>query len=303
MDNNERVVVVSCATETGGIQTAMRALTVFMALAAALQWWLAATARGARILAIEPYGSKSHWQYMASILELLAARHQVTAVTPLPTGNRENYTEIDASPVFPVYAELNTVRMIEQFGSVVNMLPPMPERSHERDICDAFFAFAPIRDVLRRAEATGDRPYDVVLLEPYYSPCLSYVAHRLRVPEIYAIPSSMITPMEILIFGTEPSPSYVPNLLYKGAVLDGFTHRLANAALFAYVKIVPWLTNVRMMYADPKPYDAPDVRHKPSLVFINTHFITESPRPFPVNMIQIGGIHLKSPRPLPHVSV
>lgn len=261
---------------------------------------------GARVLAIEPYGSKSHWQYMKSILDLLTDRHQVTVITPLPTGDRENYTEIDASRVFPIYPEMNTVSMIERFGSVVNMLPPVPERSHERDICDAFYDLEPVKNLLLACGGLSDSgcgSYDLVLLEPFYSPCLSYLAHRLRVPEIYAIPSSMITPMEMLIFGTEPSPSYVPNLLYNGAVMESFVQRLNNVALFAYVKIVPWLTNVRMMYREPKLYDVPDVRHKPSLVFINTHFITESPRPFPVNMIQIGGIHLKPASPLPNVSI
>ncbi|XP_025195734.1 UDP-glucuronosyltransferase 2C1-like [Melanaphis sacchari] len=252
---------------------------------------------GARILAVEPHGSKSHWQYMKSILDLLTARHQVTVITPLPAGDRENYTEIDASQVFPVYPVTDAVHMVERFGSVVDMLPPVPERSLERDMCDAFYDFGPVRDLLRRGP--GGRPYDVVLLEPLCSPCLSYLAHRLRVPEVYAIPSAMITPMERPIFGTEPSPSYVPNLLYNGASMDGFAQRLANVALFAYVKIVPWLTNVRMAYREPRRYDAAAVRHKPSLVFINTHFITESPRPFPVNMIQIGGIHLRPPGALP----
>lgn len=264
---------------------------------------------GARVLAVEPYGSKSHWQYMKSILDLLTVRHQVTVITPLPTGDRENYTEIDASRVFPVYAETNTVDMIERFGSVVRLLPPVPERSHERDICDAFFDHEPVKRLMRAGDAAAaaataaDDRYDVVVLEPFYSPCLSYLAHRLRVPEIYAIPSSMITPMEVLIFGTEPSPSYVPNLLYNGAVMDGFAQRLTNVALSVYVKVVPWLTNARMMYREPKRYDVAAVRHKPSLVFINTHLITESPRPFPVNMIQIGGIHLKPREVLPSVSM
>jgi len=254
---------------------------------------------GARILAIEPYDSKSHWQYMKSILDVLAVRHQMTAITPLPTGDRENYMEINASQVFLIYLLRNAVEMIEQFGSVVNILPPWPERSHEREICDTFYDFAPIRDLLNGG---ADDRYDVVLLEPFYSPCLSYLAHKLRVPEIYVIPSSM-TPMEMLLFGTEPSPSYVPNLLYNGAVMDGFMQRLTNVAQFTYIKIVLWLTNVRMMYRETRPYDAADVRHHPSLVFVNTHFITESPRPFPVNMIQIGGIHLQPPKVLPDVSI
>lgn len=261
-----------------------------------------AAVTGARILAIESYGSKSHWQYMTSILDLLTTRHQVTAITPLPKGNRENYTEIDASSVFPIYGEMSTVAMIEQFGSVVNMLPLMPERSHERDICDKLFEFQPVKDLLLRVAADHDYlPFDLVLLEPFYSPCLSYLARQLRVPEIYVMPSSMISPMEVLMFGTEPSPSYVPNLLFKGGIPKSVTQRVTNVLLYAYVKFVPWLTEIRMMYGDPKPYDT--VRHKPSLVFINTHFITERPRPFPVNMIQVGGIHLKPPQSLPNVSI
>ncbi|XP_015379885.1 PREDICTED: UDP-glucuronosyltransferase 2A3-like [Diuraphis noxia] len=250
---------------------------------------------GARILAIEPCGSKSHWQYMKSILDLLAVRHHVTVITPLLTNNRENYTEIDASQVLPIYPLMGAMEMIEQYGSVMNILPPWPKRSHERDICDAFYEFEPIRDLLNRG---ADGRYDVIMLEPFYSPCLSYLAHKMRVPEIYVIPSSMIT-MESMLFGTEPNPSYVPHLLYNGAVMDGFMQRLTNVALFAYVKIVVWLTNVRMMYREPRPYDIAGIRHNPSLVFINTHFITESPRPFPVKMIQIGGIHLQPPKVLP----
>lgn len=278
-------------------------------LALVLQY--AAVASAARILAIEPYGSRSHWQYMRSILDALSTRHRVTAITPLPSGvRRDNYTEIDASAAFPVYPEMDAVDMMERFGSAVEMLPPMPERSHERDICDAFYELAPVKDLLRRSAraAAADR-YDAVLLEPFYSPCLSYVAHRLRVPEIYAIPSSMVTPMEYLFFGTEPSPSYVPNLMFNGAdggsgggVPKSFAQRLANVALFVYVKFVPWLTDARMAYREPKRYDAPAVRHRPSLVFVNTHFITEPPRPFPVNMVQIGGVHLKPPEVLPRVS-
>lgn len=255
---------------------------------------------GGRILAIEPHGSKSHWQYMRSILDPLTTRHQVTAITPLPTGgDRENYTEIDASSVFPIYSEMNTIDMIEQFGSVVKMLPLMPVRSHERDICDAFYDFEPVKRLL---STDGDCGYDLILLETFYSSCLSYLAQRLRIPEIYVIPSTMITPMEMLIFNTEPSISYVSNLMFRdGGVPKSFTQRLTNLAQFAYTKLVPWLTDVRMMYHDPKLYDVIDVRHKPLLVFINTHHITEPPRPFPVNMIQIGGIHLNPPKVLPHV--
>lgn len=34
---------------------------------------------------------------------------------------------------------------------------------------------------------------------------------------------------------------------------------------------------------------------KPSIVFLNTYYVTEAPRPFPPNVIQVGGIHLQPP--------
>lgn len=54
---------------------------------------------------------------MLSIVEpLLAAQHRVTAITPLTANwDRDNYTEIDASSVFPVYGEQDTVKMIERY--------------------------------------------------------------------------------------------------------------------------------------------------------------------------------------------
>lgn len=50
-----------------------------------------------------------------------------------------------------------------------------------------------------------------------------------------------------------------------------------------------------------RPYDlASPVR--PALVFVNTHHVTKSPRPVPANPVDVGGIHLTAPRPLPAVS-
>jgi len=225
----------------------------------------------------------------------------VTVITPLPTGDQHaNYTEIDASNVLPVYSVSDTLNMIEQFSSVFKMLPLVPARSQERDICDAFYNFEPVKYLLTNSQHS--KLYDVVLLEPFNLPCLSYLAYRLHVPEIYIIPSSMVTSMEMTIFGTEPSPAHVPHLLYHGTQINNFWHRLTNVALLAYTKFVPWLTNARMRFQELKCYDIPEVRHKPTVVFINTHHITEAPRPFPETMVQIGGIHLKPPEPLPKVS-
>lgn len=45
----------------------------------------------------------------------------------------------------------------------------------------------------------------------------------------------------------------------------------------------------------PQPYDLVKPI-KPSLVFMNTHYITDTLRPMTASVIQVGAVHLKTPR-------
>jgi len=52
--------------------------------------------------------------------------------------------------------------------------------------------------------------------------------------------------------------------------------------------------------------DVPDsymLMKKISLVFVNSHFSFNLPRPWMPNLIEIGGIHVVDPKPLPKVRV
>jgi len=52
---------------------------------------------------------------------------------------------------------------------------------------------------------------------------------------------------------------------------------------------------------DPQPFDQVEPV-KPSIVFSNSHYITDAPRPLAPNLIPVGGIHLGRPRKIPDVS-
>lgn len=45
-----------------------------------------------------------------------------------------------------------------------------------------------------------------------------------------------------------------------------------------------------------------DIVYNTSMVFVNGHFTLDGPRPLVPNMVEIGGIHVKEPRPLPAVN-
>jgi hypothetical protein len=85
----------------------------------------------------------------------------------------------------------------------------------------------------------------------------------------------------------------VPHVLSAYSVLDTFYRRLRNVGLHAYTVYL----HHRLVAADREP------PVKPSLVFVNTHYATEPSRPVPVNRVNVGGVHLKRPDPLPTVSV
>lgn len=254
------------------------------------------TADGVRILAVESIAGKSHWNFMRAVLRALTDNgHTVTVFTPFADGDRANYTEVDMSTVFPIKLDMDFSLMIEQFTSVTALVPLSVTMS--RQLCDVVFANDRMKEILQDGGAAG---FDVVMVEPLGSTCISYVAAKLGLPMIYVIPSPMITHHERAFLGHVPNPATVSHLLADHAVPRSFVQRFANVALFAYSAFSVKYTEWSEKRADPRPYDlVPTVR--PSAVIVNSHHITESSRPTLPNVVEVGGLHLERPDVIPHV--
>ncbi|XP_060873936.1 UDP-glucosyltransferase 2-like [Metopolophium dirhodum] len=142
------------------------------------------------------------------------------------------------------------------------------------------------------------RPFDVVIAEAFRSDCVSYAATVLRVPVIYVVPSPIVTHVERSFFGHVPNPAAVSNLLSRRGVPKTFGERFTNTLRMISSSWLVWTNERRLRKSDPRPFDAMD-RVRPSLTFTNTHFITEPSRPLTPDIVQIGGIHLTPPGPIP----
>lgn len=253
---------------------------------------------GIRILAVESIAGKSHWNFMRAVLRALTdSGHTVTAFTPFPDGDRENYTEVDLSGVFPMKLDLDVTDILEQFTDPTSILPLSVSVS--RMLCDAIYGHELMREILRRG-GNVDRGYDVVIIEPMGSECVAYAATELGLPLIYAIPSPMINHHERAFLGHVPNPAVVSHFMTDHAFPASFVQRFTNTVLMAYsmftIRYNEWL----QANTDPKPYDL--VRSvRPSALFVNSHFITELPRPLPPNVFEIGGVHLERPKGIPNV--
>ncbi|XP_050539695.1 UDP-glucosyltransferase 2-like isoform X2 [Daktulosphaira vitifoliae] len=248
----------------------------------------------ARILAIETLAGKSHWNVMNSVLRVLVDHgHNVTVFTSFVEGDRDNYTEIDLSNVILPIIDLEYSIVLKILHQVSTYMPMIMDVT--RYNCYATYTHKRMQDILAKG---NDTEFDLVITEPLASECVSYVAAKLNRPLIYIVPSTQITFIEWEIFGYMSNPAVNSHLMADHAFPKTFMQRLENTILTLYSSYLLKLSEYQMKTQSKQFYDEIDPA-KCSLIFSNTHLINESPRSNFANFIQIGGIHLQSPKLLP----
>lgn len=255
-------------------------------------------AENARILAVETVAGKSHWNFMSGVLRALTeAGHNVTAFTQFPDGRRENYTEVDTAADFTMLVEFDLVDLLKFFEPVAFMFR---WGRIARNQCDMVYKSDRLAEIIDGAGRSG---FDVVIVEPLGpTDCVSHLAGALGLPVIYAIPSPMLTVCERALTGHASHPASVSNLLSGRAVLETFVQRFTNTVFNVFfVAYTTVYDGLALRLTDPKPYSfAPAV--SPSIIFQNSHFISEMAKPVTSNLINVGGIHLKPATALPKVT-
>lgn len=253
----------------------------------------------ARILAVESIAGKSHWNYVSSILRVLSNNgHQVTVFTPFPEGERANYTEVDTSIDFgPGFILKDLIVTMDFMGSPMTMIKTI--RTKRTFMCDKVYSNMQLNKIMEDNENTK---FDILIIEHLGYDCDLYLAKKLKLPFIYLISSPMLTFAERSIFGDIPNPATISYLFSDHAIPKTFVQRFLNTAMLAYSTVLlsydKWIRN----YTTNRKYDLGTSTIRPSLTFVNSHFISEASRPFPQNVIQVGGIHLKPPGSIPNVS-
>ncbi|CAI6346251.1 unnamed protein product [Macrosiphum euphorbiae] len=247
-----------------------------------------------QILAIENVAGKSHWNFMSAVLRSLTDNgHNVTVFTPFPDGNRANYTEVYLD--LPSKVEMDIEETLNVFGKPTAIIPILMNMT--RYFCNIAYEQRDMQEILNG----GKSNYDIIFTEVVASECASYIASKLELPLIYVIPSPMITHIEHTVFGDVSNPATVSHLMAHNAVPRTFAQRFLNVVLLGFSLLALKYKEIELKKIDVQPYDLVQPL-KPSLVFMNTHYITDAPRPMPASVIQIGGIHLKTPRRIPNVS-
>lgn len=258
--------------------------------------WTVLPVDNAKILALETTAGVSHWNFMSAVLKSLTeAGHNVTVFTPFPDGDRANYTEVDTSKEFPMNINRDIIKMINNYSQPMQLMKIWTP--FIRTLCDIVYGNNKLAEIMSDHRK---HDYDLIIMEPFAMDCTSYLANTLNVPIIFIIPSPMIFLKEFSTLGYMPNPAYVSHLLADYAVPKTFVQRFTNIIQLLYGYYITMYYEMKLKTIDPKLYDSIPMVH-PSLIFINTQYIIEAPRPVSPNLIDIGGIHLKTPKNIPNV--
>lgn len=280
------------------VRSAARFAVVLVALHAA---WPQHRADGARLLFVETVAGKSHWSFMSGVIRALldTGRHSVHVFTPFPEGSgRRNYTETDLSGQMRLVTDVSVAELMDRWANPSGDMGPV--LAYSRRLCDSVFGNREMDELLRR----GARPahFDAVLVEPFLSGCVSYVATRLDAPLVYVVGMPTANFLNIATTGHAFNPAAESNIMSTPHAPGTFGQRFRNAVLTFYGVLGKEYEEHVQRTTDPKPYDAV-AAPTPSLVLVNGHFVSNVATPVPTNFVNVAGVHLKAPASLPEVSV
>jgi len=205
-------------------------IIILVALAAAQS----PAAESARILAVETSGGKSHWNFMSAVLDaLLNDGHHVTAFTAFAQSGRQNYTAVDMSGEFPPRVDMDVAQIIGTYGDARNTISFLARVS--RSACDMIYRNGRMREILRRGRRGPAADFDVILVQPLWLDCVSFLATELDVPVVYLFSYGLPSFLERPFLGHVANPATVSDVLARHAsVPKTMVQRFTNSFMLVY---------------------------------------------------------------------
>lgn len=253
-----------------------------------------------RILALFPHTAKSHFVMGEALMKGLAARgHQVFVVNHFPQAHAvPNYTDISLVGSMTNAVEDTSLEnvgngdVLEHFNVLTNLAV---------ETCEKILSFPRIQRLI-----SSEEKFDLIIVELFITDCMLGFVHKFDVPFI-AVGTSVMMPWGYERFSNPDNPSYIPHHFLAHTDRMSFSERIANTAYQASAKWayhflmdMPTQRIARRYFGDSLPPLA-DIARNTSLLLLNTHFSMNQPRPLVPQIVEVGGLHLSPPAPLPKV--
>lgn len=257
----------------------------------------------ARFLIILPTKVKSHFIMLEPYLKALVSRgHVLVVVSHFPQKEAvAHYTDIVLEDPLMTPSSVTGVS-IEDVLSVknptVNVIRLAKYGVHT---CETVLSHPSVKKLIR-----SDEEFDVVVNEVFHTDCFLPFAYKFKAISI-GVSSSVLMPWANNRFGNPDNPSYIPNIFTSYSDHMNFIERIANAITSVLYKMMyhffsdsPSQQLVREHFGQDVP-DLAELAMNTSLLLVNSHFSLNAPRPLVPSVVEIGGLHIPKPKPLPQV--
>jgi hypothetical protein len=256
----------------------------------------------ARILGIFPMGAPSHYILGNSLLKGLAEKgHDVTMVSPFTEKNppkNGSYRDIVLTGFLEDHdrriKEMNMFEMEKQ--SFLTLLPLFANMMV--GMCEQTLNHTNMQKLIH-----SDEKFDVVIVEQFMNEAQKALATRFNAPLILFSTMGANSWVNQLIGNPQPL-AYIPEALLGYSSKMTFSQRLVN--IFTYAAQLG--LNHFYMYPEhdklikkyfPNGPSIYDVIYNASIVLLNSHPSINQPVPYVPSMIDVGGLHVKTPKKLP----
>lgn len=252
----------------------------------------------ANILGVFPIEAPSHHVIFDSYMSELHRRgHNVTVYTQFLDIGSAQYERIKISNLSTL--DPNYVTMDRMYSpSILNSY------KHMFNMVINSEAYAQT-DVLRELYTQPEDAYDLIVTETCNTDLYLALIERFKAPFIAWTTSPMFV-WSADRMGTSSNPAYVPVLMSSYGMHMNFAERMHNTLLrsVAFYKYHTESSISSQMIAT-KHYKSSsplsELVLRTSFLFVDTHYAVWGSRPLPLNVIEVGGLHIKPQKPLKEV--
>lgn len=250
------------------------------------------------ILGIFPYNGRSHHIYYSTVIEeLVQRRHNVTVINYHPMPKLPNLHQISLQDAHNASDQVN----IEEHLKVLSH----SDLSMAYDSAQAFkyIANTNCRKLVNNQEVQelirSAKHFDLVIVEQFVTDCGLAIAHKLNAPTI-GMTAHILMSWTYSRLGAPNHPAFVPNHYFASGTKPNFFDRIKSVILnfgmnLYYTHVIQSSDQeiVNEVYPDMPPLE--DLgRNILSLIAINQYFPLTGSRLYGSNVVEVGGIHIKT---------
>ncbi|XP_052750692.1 UDP-glucosyltransferase 2-like [Galleria mellonella] len=248
------------------------------------------------ILGVFPFEGKSHsFVFNPFMLELAKRGHNVTVISHFPQKKPvQNYRDISLAGKSKILVDVFS--LYRSYWSIIEISLFLVNSGTAN--CKLVMADENVQNLWKT-----QTKFDLVVTEQFNSDCYLGLAHKLKAPVI-GITSHKIMPWHMSRFGIVYNPSHTAFTFLEGGTKPTLYQRIERVIFHNYFNILYKYFCQRIdeetlaQYFDDVP-PLEELGRDIKLLLVYQNFAMMGSHIFPSNVIEIGGLHVVKPKPLP----